>query len=94
MVNQLVRAWDGEGAAGRAAGGGRGKCATVCAVTRHYDAEMVPLVPRSLSAGYQTSREEQAPKLWSWLWKPVLGIMETGAFCDIQVPWCPPSLDP
>ena len=32
--------------------------------------------------------------LWSWLWKPVLGIMETGAFCDIQVPWCPPSLDP
>ena len=98
MVNQVVWAWVGEDAAGRAAGGGGGKCATICVVTRHYDAEMVPLGPWSLSGGYQTSCEEQAPKL------SVVLALETspwyhgdrspGAFCDIQVPWWPPSLDP
>lgn len=61
-------------------------------------AEMVPLVPWSLSGGHQTSREEQAPKL------SVVLALETspwyhgdrspGVFCDIQVPWWPSSLDP
>ena len=98
MVNQVVWAWVGEDAAGRAAGGGGGKCATICVVTRHYDAEMVPLGPWSLSGGYQTSCEEQAKKLSVVLASETSpwyhGDRNPGAFCDIQVPWWPPSLDP